>query len=77
MRCVICRTGELSRRMVEEEIRVDNDVLLVKVSVLACDSCGERYYDRATMRRLEEVETKLRTEPGAFSAIGRVLVTSI
>jgi len=55
MKCVICRTGELGRTAVEEEVRVGNDVLVTPIETLVCDACGERYYDRPTMKYLERV----------------------
>jgi YgiT-type zinc finger domain-containing protein len=42
--------------VVQERIPVGNDIVLVPVEVLVCQSCGERFYDRATMHRLEELE---------------------
>jgi DNA-binding transcriptional MerR regulator len=35
--------------------------------------CGERYYDTKTMRKLEEMRTKLRKKDLAVEDIGRVL----
>jgi hypothetical protein len=41
--------------------------------VPVCETCGERYYDRKTMRDLEEVEQKLRDGIGKVEDVGRVL----
>lgn len=73
MKCVICHVGELRNRTVEEEIRVGSDILLTAVEVEICDSCGERHYDRATMRRLEELEGAVRAHADRFPTVGRVL----
>jgi YgiT-type zinc finger domain-containing protein len=76
MNCVICQTGELVRKQVEEELRVGNDVLLAPVETLVCDACGERYYDRATMRRLEQLEADARKQADRFPTVGRVLLAA-
>jgi hypothetical protein len=45
-------------KSVEEEIRSDKDILLVPLEVLVCLGCGERYYDRETMKKIEEMRLK-------------------
>ena len=76
MKCVICRVGELGRTAVEEEVRVGNDVLLAPIETLVCDSCGERYYDRATMKYLERAEKELGERREAFRAVGEVFAVA-
>jgi len=56
MKCVICNSPDITKKKVEEEIRENSDVILVPIKVLVCEECGERYYDRRTMKRLEEIE---------------------
>ena len=73
MRCVICGSPDIEKRKVEEEIRLGNDVVLFPIEVLVCLNCGERYYDRRTMRLLEEVEEEIKAERMALQAVGRVL----
>jgi len=73
MRCVICGNSEIEKRQVEEEFRVGSDLILFPIEVLVCSSCGERYYDRRTMRLLEEVEEKIKAEEIDLRAVGRVL----
>jgi hypothetical protein len=58
---------------VEEEVRMENDVVWVPVELPVCRSCGERYYDRRTVRFLEEVEQRLRDEKPTLREIGKVL----
>ena len=58
MRCVVCKSLDIERKMVEEEIKSGLDILLVPMEVLACKNCGERYYDRKTMRRIEDVRSR-------------------
>ncbi|KAF5426302.1 hypothetical protein C5S39_15045 [Candidatus Methanophagaceae archaeon] len=73
MRCVICEGREIEEKEVEEEIKIGNDIVLVPVKVKVCMSCGERYYDRETMRMLEEVEDKIEKKQLKFELIGKVL----
>ena len=73
MRCVICEGREIEEKEVEEEIKIGNDIVLVPVRVKVCMSCGERYYDRETMRMLEEVEDKIEKKQLKFELIGKVL----
>jgi len=73
MRCVICEGREIEDKEVEEEIKIGNDIVLVPVKVKVCMSCGERYYDRETMRMLEEVEDKIAKNHLKLERIGQVL----
>ncbi|HID10197.1 MAG TPA: YgiT-type zinc finger protein [Candidatus Latescibacteria bacterium] len=73
MRCVICASQDIVKKSVEEELRLGNDVVLLPIEVLVCLNCGERYYDRRTMRLLEEIEDKIRAEEMDLRTVGRVL----
>ena len=73
MKFVICHGDEIPLKEVEEEFRIGSDVILVPVEVLVCASCGERYYDRKTMRFLEDIEGKLNRRELALDAVGQVL----
>jgi YgiT-type zinc finger domain-containing protein len=70
---VICRGDDIALKRIEEEFRVDSDVVLVPIEVLVCGSCGERYYDRKTMRSLEDIEERLKRKEIPLNAVGRVL----
>ncbi len=58
MKCVVCNSSNVEMKVVEEEIRSDKDILLVPLEVLVCLGCGERYYDRETMKKIEEMRLK-------------------
>jgi len=73
MKCVICRSGELIERQTEEEIRMGNDIVFVAVSALVCKECGEKYYNRSEMRKLEGFEKLLRQKKIHLERIGKVL----
>jgi hypothetical protein len=60
-------------KSVEEEIRSDKDILLIPVEVLVCLSCGERYYDKKTMRKIEEMRSKLKQHDLKVEEVGKVL----
>ena len=55
MKCVICNSPHVEMKKVEEEIRSGNNILIVPMEVFVCQSCGERYYDRKAMKKIEEI----------------------
>lgn len=73
MRCVICKGPDIQMKMVEEEIKVGGDIVLLPMEVLVCLHCGERYYDRKTMRRIEEMRGRLMRHDLEVEEIGKVL----
>ena len=77
MKCIICNSPNIEKRAVEEEIRLGEDVVLVPVEVLVCLSCGERYYDRRTIKFLEEIEDKIVAKQVNLRSVGQVLKASI
>ncbi len=77
MKCVICHSSTIELKTVNEEIWMDEDVVLVPVEVLVCANCGERYYDRRAMRRLEEAEEQLRQKKLSLNIVGRVLKMAV
>jgi YgiT-type zinc finger domain-containing protein len=74
MRCVICHGEDIKTKEVKEELHYDKNIVYVPVKVLVCSTCGERYYDRRTMRFLEEVEKKLKTETVKLKQVGKLLL---
>jgi YgiT-type zinc finger domain-containing protein len=62
MKCIICHSTGISVRRVNDQLSRGKDVILVPVKVLACNNCGERYYDRRTMKRLGEIEDAVNIE---------------
>jgi YgiT-type zinc finger domain-containing protein len=73
MKCIICKSSEIELKMIEEEIKLEKDIVLVPTEVLVCLNCGERYYDKKTMRKLEEIRSKLREQDMEVEAVGKVL----
>ena len=73
MKCVVCNGSNLEMKSVEEEIRSDKDILLIPLEVLVCLSCGERYYDRKTMKKIEVMRSKLKKHDLKVEEVGKVL----
>ena len=73
MKCVICNSSNIEMKSVEEEIRSDKDILLIPLKVLVCLSCGERYYDRKTMKKIEEMRSRLKKHDLKVEEVGKVL----
>jgi YgiT-type zinc finger domain-containing protein len=73
MKCVICKSSDIQKKTVEEEIRFGMDIVLVTVEVLVCMSCGERYYNTNTMRKIENVRSKLKQKNLEVQEVGKVL----
>jgi len=74
MQCVICHSPDIKHASVQEEIRVNSDILLVPITILVCNQCGERYYDRKTMQQLERVKEQMRLKRLATKQTGKVLL---
>jgi YgiT-type zinc finger domain-containing protein len=73
MICIICHGQDIQAQEVEEPVKIGSDIIYVPVQLLVCQTCGERYYDRATLRYLEEVEKELREGSARTHETGRVL----
>jgi len=60
MKCIVCHGENIQIGTVKEGLNIENDLVYVCVRIPVCRTCGERYYDRQTMRFLEEVNQTLR-----------------
>lgn len=58
----------------KEELQIGNNIIYVPIQIFVCQTCGERYYDRRTMRYLEEVEQQLKEGKGKLQEVGKILV---
>ena len=74
MKCVICHGDTIEPRSVREELQLGDDIVYVTVDALVCTQCGERYFDRSTVRKLETIERELEKNREKLPAIGKVLV---
>jgi YgiT-type zinc finger domain-containing protein len=73
MKCVVCKSSDIQMKMVEEEFRADKDIVLIPIEVLVCQNCGERYYDRKNMKKLEEIKIRLKEHDLEVEEAGKVL----
>ena len=74
MKCVICNSQDIATKRVFEEISRDDDIIRVPIQTLVCANCGERYYDRQTMRRLEKIRKHVREGEINLREVGKVLI---
>jgi hypothetical protein len=49
-------------------------IVYVPIRSAVCQTCGERYYDRRTIRFLEEAQRQLQEETAPLQEVGKVLV---
>ncbi len=77
MKCVICKSSDIQMKTIEEEIKSGKDIVLISLEVLTCQSCGERYYDRKTMRKIEVVRSRLKKCDLKVEEVGRVLRANV
>jgi YgiT-type zinc finger domain-containing protein len=70
-KCPICG-GDLAEKSVEKLLRGGNHTAVVTVEAEVCLHCGERLYSRETVKRFEEIRTKLeRQDTAGFQPIGQ------
>ena len=73
MRCAICKGSDIEPKTVDEQIRTERDIILVPMKILVCSNCGERYYDRKSMRKIEEIRKKLKNKELEVEEVGKVM----
>ena len=73
MRCVVCKGQNIEHKNVDEQIRTEKDIILVPMKILVCSSCGERYYDRKSIRKIEDIRNKLKHKELDVKEIGKVM----
>jgi len=73
VKCVICRSTAIEKKIVEEEIKAGNDIVLVPLELIVCQNCGERYYDKISMLKLEKVREKIREGKISLRTVGKVM----
>lgn len=73
MKCVICHGEEIVQADLFEEIAVGSDIVRIPITVLVCQTCGERYYDRATVRSLERIRAEVAAGLRSVEQVGKVL----
>ncbi len=72
MKCVICKSTDTSIKTIDEQIQYGKDIVLVPMEVMVCAACGERYYDRDSMKKIEGIRSKLKRNDLEIKEIGKV-----
>ena len=71
-KCPVCG-GELVEKEVEKLLRGGNNTAVLKVHAGVCLRCGERLYSQATVRKFEEIRTKLEDQDTAeYQPLGQL-----
>jgi YgiT-type zinc finger domain-containing protein len=73
MKCVICYGEDIRLTNVKEELKIENNIVYVPIQISVCQACGERYYDRRTIRFLEKMDQQLKEGQANLQEIGKVL----
>ncbi len=73
MKCIVCKGSDIELKTVDEQIRTERDIVLVPMKILVCSNCGERYYDRKSMRMIEEMRNKLKNKELGVEEVGKVM----
>lgn len=74
MKCVICKSAEIELKNIEEEIKTGRDIVLLPMEALVCMNCGEIYYDRKNMKKINEIKSKLAKQSIQLEVVGKVLL---
>ncbi|MEO8889948.1 MAG: YgiT-type zinc finger protein [Coleofasciculaceae cyanobacterium] len=70
-KCPICG-GHAQQEEVTETLQGGGNTATLNTSAAVCQLCGERYYSLETVRRFEEIETKLKKQDVAeFELVGQ------
>ena len=70
-KCPVCG-GELVEKEVEKLLRGGAHTAVLKVHAEVCLHCGERLYSKETIKRFEEIRSKLeRQETAGFQPLGQ------
>jgi YgiT-type zinc finger domain-containing protein len=75
MKCIVCKNPDIDFRTVDEQIKKGRDIILVPMSILVCSNCGERYYDRKSIRKIEDIRKKLHNQELDVEEVGKVMRT--
>jgi len=73
MKCIICKGLDIELKVVDEQIRTGEDIVLVPMNILVCSSCGERYYDRNAMKKIEEIRQRLKKQSVRVEEVGKIM----
>jgi len=72
MKCLICHSEDIQVKAVQEEFDRGDDIVRVPFEIPVCANCGERYYSRQTMRKLEQLREQLDRQALPLEEVGKV-----
>ncbi len=73
MKCIICKGEDIRKAAVKEEMKIGKDIVYLPINIPVCTSCGERYYDRRTVKYLENEEQRLKNGKVVLNEVGKNL----
>ena len=73
MRCVVCNGSNIKSKRVDEQIRTGEDIVLLQMDILVCETCGERYFDKKNIRKIEKVREQARDHKLKVKEVGKVM----
>ena len=73
MKCIVCKSPDIEPKTVDEQIKSGEDIILVPMHLLVCSNCGERYYDRKAMQRIENIRKRVKNQNLDVEEIGKVM----
>ena len=73
MKCVVCNGSNIQTKRVDEQIRAGENIVLVQMDTLVCETCGERYFNKKTMKKIENVREQLRDHKLKVKEVGKVM----
>jgi YgiT-type zinc finger domain-containing protein len=73
MKCVICKGSDIELKTVDEQVMKGKDIILIPMNILVCSNCGERYYDRKAMKKIEEIRSRVKKQELDVEEVGKVM----
>jgi len=73
MKCVICKGSDIELKTVDEQVMTGKDIILIPMNILVCSNCGERYYDRKAMKKIEEIRSRVKKQELDVEEVGKVM----
>ena len=70
MKCVICKGSDIELKTVDEQVMKGKDIILIPMNILVCSNCGERYYDRKAMKKIEEIRSSVKKQELDVEEVG-------
>ncbi len=73
MKCIICNGENIRKTSINEEMKIEKNIVYLPINIPVCTTCGEKYYYRRTIQYLEEEEKRLKAGKVLLNEVGKVL----